>query len=165
MKPLFNLLLIAMFLSTGIVFAKNASVVADKPPVLQYPKEEILMLPIGGSLAATNLHGEGKCSETKPGTTLIKLSWNVVEDSDRNQRVDLTMFREGFKFRKVKTQTTQVLSPTQSFLELEGLDAGINYYWRVLTRTRKGWIPSETARLEVPICPIDMELPPLEVLQ
>ena len=38
---------------------------------------------------------------------------------------------------------------------LEKLEPGVNYYWRVLTRTDGGWVPSAVARVEAPTCPVD----------
>ena len=39
--------------------------------------------------------------------------------------------------------------------EAKDADAGVNYYWRVLTRTADGWIVGATGRFEAPICPAD----------
>lgn len=38
---------------------------------------------------------------------------------------------------------------------LTGLEPGINYYWRVLKRDRRGWIGSEVIRIKAPVCPVD----------
>jgi len=42
-------------------------------------------------------------------------------------------------------------------VELEGLEAGLNYYWRILTLTKKGWAPSAVISGKGPICPADIE--------
>ena len=39
---------------------------------------------------------------------------------------------------------------------VEGLEAGLNYYWRVLTLTEAGQISSEVVRAQGPVCPADM---------
>lgn len=39
---------------------------------------------------------------------------------------------------------------------VEGLEPGLNYRWRVLTRTNDGWVPSETLVCAAPVCPADM---------
>lgn len=41
-------------------------------------------------------------------------------------------------------------------VELEGLEAGLNYYWRVLTLNEKGWVLGGIIRTEAPICPADI---------
>jgi hypothetical protein len=42
-------------------------------------------------------------------------------------------------------------------IELEGLQAGLNYFWRVLTLEGKGWVPGGIIRCQGPVCPADIE--------
>jgi len=42
-------------------------------------------------------------------------------------------------------------------IELEGLEPGLTYFWRVCTLNEDGWIPSEIIRCEAPICPADIK--------
>jgi hypothetical protein len=40
-------------------------------------------------------------------------------------------------------------------LEVEGLEPGLIYLWRVLTFQQKGWYPGGTKRVLAPVCPAD----------
>ncbi len=42
-------------------------------------------------------------------------------------------------------------------IELEGLQPGLNYFWRVLTLEKQGWRPGITIRCVGPVCPADTE--------
>jgi hypothetical protein len=46
-------------------------------------------------------------------------------------------------------------------LLLEGLQPGVNYFWRVSTRTAQGWVPSGFGVSPGPICPNDAREPVL----
>jgi hypothetical protein len=41
--------------------------------------------------------------------------------------------------------------------KLDGLEPGLNYFCRVLTLDKKGWIPGKIVRWQAPICPADIE--------
>jgi hypothetical protein len=105
----------------------------------------------GGAYAARSLVAEVRCSETHIGKAIAKLTWRVSNSPGSQQRIDITMYWDGFE--KGHFETIGPHPPDQSFVELERLEPGINYYWRVLTLTPKGWVPSETTRCGVPVCP------------
>lgn len=117
------------------------------------PREELPILAAGGPSAAGKLTQQGWCSTDEPGLPVARLSWVLPEQPGARQRVDVTMFRDGFETGRFLT-----------FGGLEGdvhevlwqrLEPGINYYWRVLTLTPEGWVPSATGRCAAPICPAD----------
>jgi hypothetical protein len=110
---------------------------------------ELPILSAGGRQAATDLRAGVWCSETKPSKGSATLSWKVSNSGQ--QRVDFTMYRDGFE--RGMFETIGPLPVDQSSVEIDGLEPGINYYWRVLTLTPKGWVPSETARCEGIGCP------------
>ena len=58
-------------------------------------------------------------------------------------------------FDKGRYQTSGQLPHGQAAAGVEAPEPGILYYWRVLTETPAGWIPSTVERFEVPVCPWD----------
>lgn len=42
-------------------------------------------------------------------------------------------------------------------MKVEGLEAGLNYFWRVLTLYDGKWVPSDIVSCEAPVCPADIE--------
>ena len=46
-------------------------------------------------------------------------------------------------------------------LLLEGLQPGVNYFWRISTQTAEGWVPSGFGVSSGPICPNDAREPAL----
>ncbi len=74
------------------------------------------------------------------------------------QRIDISMFRDGFQTERFETVAR--VPTAQNRLVWDDARPGINYYWRVLVLTPQGWISSETARYEAPICPVDFVEPP-----
>jgi hypothetical protein len=127
--------------------------VAPGSPMDQQSTQAKPVLPPGGSGAATYLQVNARCSQTNPGMRVAKFSWQVAAEPGEAQRLDLTMFRGGFE--RGQFETIARLSATQSAADSDKGDPGINYYWRVLTLTPAGWVPSDTARYEAPICPVD----------
>ncbi|MEM8649907.1 MAG: hypothetical protein AAGF54_05195, partial [Pseudomonadota bacterium] len=71
------------------------------------------------------------------------------------QRIDITPFRNGFESNSF--DTIGELESTRSEMVWDGGEPGINYYWRVLTRTPEGWVSSDISRYEAPTCPVDFE--------
>ncbi len=57
--------------------------------------------------------------------------------------------------------STSAVNPSRnsspSTVTLEGLEPGINYFWRVLRRDESGWTTSEVIRIEAPTCPVDLQ--------
>jgi hypothetical protein len=119
----------------------------------QQPERPILQP--GGPSAATDLRVEARCSPTQPGTRSATFMWRVAKTRGQGQRVDVTMFRDGFRSEKPRFETVAQVPGTQDSAPWDKGEPGINYYWRVLTLTAKGWVPSQTSRYEAPICPVD----------
>ena len=40
-------------------------------------------------------------------------------------------------------------------IQVEGLTGGVNYFWRVLSSTKDGWVPSTVVRCQALVCPVD----------
>ncbi len=57
--------------------------------------------------------------------------------------------------------TTSEVNPSRggsaSTVKLEGLEPGLNYFWRVLKRDANGWISEGVIRIQAPTCPADFE--------
>jgi hypothetical protein len=85
---------------------------------------------------------------------VARFTWTVAHTAGTRQRIDITSFRDGFQ-KAERYETVVQLSGRASSAEWKGGDPGVNYYWRVLTLTPQGWVPSEIARYEAPICPVD----------
>ncbi len=119
----------------------------------QQPDRPILQP--GGPSAATDLRVEARCSAARPGTRSASFAWRVAATPGQAQRVDVTMFRDGFRSEKPRFETLAQVSGTQDSAQWDKGEPGINYYWRVLTLTVRGWVPSQTSRYEAPICPVD----------
>ena len=104
--------------------------------------------------AARELSVRADCDRVNAGLPLAVFSWAPPDEYDGRQRIDITPYRNGFAsddFESIR------LEAKQTILEWSGGEAGINYYWRVLTRTPDGWVASTIARYEVPTCPVDFE--------
>lgn len=104
--------------------------------------------------AASNLTVRSDCDQTDIGRPLAAFSWTPAGRLGQ-QRVEITPFRNGFSLRRV--EVIGEVAPDRATLQWRGGEAGINYYWRVLTRTPDGWVASRAARYEVPTCPVDYE--------
>jgi hypothetical protein len=138
---------------SAIGFIALASI-SGRPPVMAVrlsSPSQVLILPGGGTRAATELKATVWCSETRPSKGMAALTWKVAEEPGIEQRVDFSMYRDGFE--RAAFETTGPVAPRQSSVQVDGLEPGINYYWRVLTRTSVGWVTSETARCEGLTCP------------
>ena len=104
--------------------------------------------------AARELSVRADCDRVNAGLPLAVFSWTPPDEYDGRQRIDITPYRNGFASDDLESIR---LEAKQTTLEWSGGEAGINYYWRVLTRTPDGWVASTIARYEVPTCPVDFE--------
>ena len=62
--------------------------------------------------------------------------------------------------RALRLRVTDVGRPERQAavsVRVEGLDAGLEYFWRVLTRTETGWVPSPIVRRSAPTCVADYQ--------
>lgn len=129
---------------------------------------DIPILDEGGVQAATELEADVACSDSLPGTSVARLSWGEAERPGSDRRVDLSMFHDGFLKRQYTTVWQREGEEPGAAYRFDrvtgrhevlvyGLTAGVNYYWRVLSLTTDGWVPSMTVRVEPPVCPVDIE--------
>ncbi len=123
------------------------------PPV---DREEVVER-AGGPGAATGLRADPGCSQTDLRQPIATLSWSVAQMPGTAQRVDVTTSPEGFE--EGQFQSSERLLADMSRIVWEDLDAGIIYYWRVLTLQQGGWVASRTASFQAPICVADFVSP------
>jgi hypothetical protein len=114
-------------------------------------KSESRMLSARGPGMATNLQVVTARCDPVQRIGVVELSWEPARTPGSQQRLDMTMFRDGF--RTGQFTTLGPLPPDQSEVELSSGEPNINYAWRVLTLTAEGWEPSETAHFMWPGCP------------
>ena len=136
------------------------SLAAQSPPTIEpvVPYEgsetDLAILPLGTPGSASQLKAGARCHETKPRTAQVVLRWSTASPvAGGTQRVDISPLRDGFATDRYST--TRLLPAAIDAVGLESGDAGINYYWRVLTATPDGWLSSPVERFEVPVCPFD----------
>lgn len=136
-----------------------ATTAHSEPPVEVFapvtPEEAAIMIQPPGSLAgASALAPAAKCHPTRYRASIVALEWQVAAGEGTSaQRVDISKFREGFTSGRY--DTTVHLSAATSGVSVEAPEPGINYYWRVLTKSPNGWVSSPVSRFEVPVCPWD----------
>lgn len=121
----------------------------------QLAQAEPKVLPEDASPAAGRLEVTARCDPLRPGESVALFSWSPVPGRENRQRLDVTAFRTGFADGDF--ETVAELPASQQSVEWRRAEAGINYYWRVLTLTDAGWVPSAVARFEAPTCPVDYE--------
>ena len=117
---------------------------------LQQNKSQVLNISVPST--ATDLQVvTAQCDPVKR-TGVVRLSWEPARSPGSQQRMDMTMFRDGFQTGQFTTLGP--LPPDQSEVELTSGESNINYAWRVLTLTAAGWVPSEPAYVMWPFCPV-----------
>jgi hypothetical protein len=109
---------------------------------------QLPLLSPGEPGAATNLQAQVGCHKTELRKGIAKLSWTVP--SSGGQRVDVTIFRDGFE--KGKFETSGPLPAGQTSLVWEGTDPGIIHYWRVVSLHADQSVSSEIASFEGATC-------------
>src|SRR5688572_10615648 len=72
---------------------------AAESPLRSTPESESIVLNPGGPSAATHLRAEPRCDPEKR-TGIGRLRWEPADLPGSQQRVDITMFREGFQTGK-----------------------------------------------------------------
>lgn len=116
------------------------------------------VLPPGGRRAAANLEAEVMCDEVELRKGIVRLSWAIAENQGSEQRVAITIYRDGFETGNY--EISKPLSPHQPSLEWDHLKGQAIHLWRVLTLQPEGWAPSVTARFEGLSCVADFVSPP-----
>jgi hypothetical protein len=115
---------------------------------------EVEVLAPGSPGAAGELAAAARCHESMPRAALVALGWRPAGgETGAAQRVDISKLRDGFATDRFAT--TRILPAATAAISIEAPEPGINYYWRVLTASPGGWLPSVVERFEVPICPFD----------
>ena len=104
---------------------------------------------------ATALEAKTECSETEPRKAIARLTWKVAGIPGSEQRVAVTVYRDGFETGKF--ETTGSLLPGQSSLIWNKVDPGVIHYYRVLTLHGQMWTPSDTATFDGPTCVADLQ--------
>jgi hypothetical protein len=117
------------------------------------PTPDAPILEPGGPGAAIDLQSEVDCEN--PGEAIARLSWSPAATKGAKQRVDVTIFKDGFQMGEF--EASEVLPLDQSSLIWEQVSPGLNHRWRVLTLQENGWIPSEIAIFKGPVCVGDEE--------
>jgi len=106
-----------------------------------------------GAEAAANLQSRVGCSPSDPGQPVVELSWEPARSRGDEQRVEVTLNPGGFG---EDNWTSPKLSGDVSELSWnEHVDPGLVHRWRVLTLQSDGWIASETASFDGPVCIAD----------
>jgi hypothetical protein len=146
--------------ATGLLVlcqALNASAASSLRPQmpLHIAQNEERILDDPSLPPATDLTVRADCDRLNLGLPLAVFSWASTAGDRGEKRVEITPFRNGFSLRRA--EVIGEVPPEQATLQWRGGEAGINYYWRVLTRTSDGWVASRIARYEVPTCPVDYE--------
>lgn len=145
------------------MFALVLSLAAGAPALAQVdeardPDERQPVLEQNLPQAPRELRVIARCSDTNRGSGIAEFTWSAQSADIRAQRLDVSMFRDGL--RTGRFETLGRIPAAQDRLVWDGGRAGVNYYWRVMVLTPQGWVPSETARYEAPICPVDFVEPP-----
>lgn len=122
------------------------------PPALKLPAGAVV-LATGGSGAATELDADVDCNTVEPRHGLFTLHWRPAQEPGTEQRVQVTIFRDGFA--QGLYEASGPLAPDRSSFEWHRVHGRAIHLWRVLTRHESGWTASETARVTGPVCIYD----------
>jgi hypothetical protein len=144
-----------MFRRTVMFVLNIVALLTVEPSSRQMLRSAIPASAQASSVVATDLQARTECSNTQLRKGIAKLSWKIASNVGSAQRVDVTIYRDGFETGKF--ETIGPLPPGQSSLVWERLDPGIIHYYRVLTLHTQEWVPSETASFEGPTCVADFQ--------
>ncbi len=147
--------LLGLGLSAGGIVEGTAQTATTRNIILAQNEPPETIVP--GVSPAKDLAVRSNCDRVAAGKPLAVFSWTNDEGYKGRQKIEITPYRTGFKSRK--TENLGELVGGKTGFEWGGGEAGINYYWRVLTLMDVGWVASENARYEVPTCPVDFERP------
>ncbi len=145
------------FLTVALVVGASASWAETETPSFRTAEEPDLTIEFraeAGSLAARDLRVSSECDRDRQRAAQVNLAWAANRAAALDaQRIDITKFREGFTSGSF--ETTGAMDAAAQEVMVQSPEPGINYYWRVLSRTEDGWVSSPVGRFEVPICPLD----------
>ena len=112
---------------------------------------------------ATELAAQVKCSDLERFKSLAQLNWRPAENPGDEQRVDVTIFKDGFETGRFESSKT--LPPDLSSYLFQDVQGQALHRWRVVTMTGSDMVFSETARFEGVVCVGDViaDQPPVPV--
>lgn len=119
-------------------------------PTSQTLPDGRLLPPDESGRAASDLKADGRCREDNPRRGVVDLRWAAATVAGVEQRVQLTIFPEGFETGRYFL--SESLPPDATALVWDQPQGQAIHQWRVLTRSDDGWVPSETARFTGPMC-------------
>ncbi|TQV85536.1 hypothetical protein [Aliikangiella coralliicola] len=105
---------------------------------------------------AYNLMAEGVCSAINPGTWSASFQW-TLKGKQTDIKLDITQYYNGWKNKQFETIAN--LKGAATKFNWSGGDPGGEYLWRIRAKVNGQWRTSETARYEVPVCPVDLIRP------
>jgi hypothetical protein len=144
--------LLGAWTMTPSISTPGPTPIVDSPASSPTPPPDSGVSPVNPG-AVTNLQIKIECSRTELRKGIAQLSWKVAQPPGSAQRVEITIYRDGFKGGKF--ETSGLLPPEQSSLVWEKLEPGIIHYCRVVTLHAGGAVPSEIVSFEGPICIAD----------
>jgi hypothetical protein len=128
--------------------------VAPPPPTNIEP---ITTVPFDDARAARGLASAARCTRVHPRRALAVLQWTPAAEPGSAQRVEVTIFPDGFEAGPV--EHSGLLPPGQSQLRWWRVHGQGVHFWRVLTRDEQGWVASGVSRFEGPLCAVDFQNP------
>ena len=143
----------------ALLLAASALAQEPHPPFEDFHQatEAILALPVrapAADFSARQLEVAAHCNPEKARLSIVSLSWEPASSPSLiSQRLDISKFQDGF--RRGAFLATAELPKTQKAVGVDGPEPGVNYYWRVVSKTRDGGMTSEIGRFDVPVCPWD----------
>lgn len=105
--------------------------------------------------AATGLNAEIFCDPAVSRRGLAELSWTPADPPGQEQRIEVTIFKNGFETGAF--EETKTLPPDQDSFLLDTVQGQAIHRWRVQTIAAGAQMSSETSRFEGPLC-IDDEV-------
>lgn len=112
---------------------------------------------------ATELAAQVKCSDLERFKSIAQLSWSPAENPGDEQRIDVTIFKDGFETGRY--ESSKALPPEESSYQFDDVKGQALHRWRVVTLTGNDTFFSETARFEGVVCVGDIiaDQPPVPV--
>jgi hypothetical protein len=142
------------WLPSAIASFEGPLCVSDMVMESTAPHEERpnVTLPPGGPGAATALVAEPDC-DPLVGEGIARLSWQPAANAGQEQRIIITIYRDGFETGNFDFSAR--LSPSDTSIVWDRVHGQAIHHWRVITLQSEGWVPSDTASFEGPPCVAD----------
>ncbi len=141
--------------AVGLLSVANPAQAAERTQPSSTAQSALPILPLNPDApgAATHLQAEVDCSHTELRKGVAQLRWTPAARPGREQRVAVTIFRDGFERNAV--ELSEPLSSTQSSLVWKPTQPGVIHFWRVLSLQANGWAPSAVANFQGATCVAD----------